>query len=73
MCTPVSAYYCIGLYYSFHSLHKSLCIFCNGLYYSLHTRQGLTLIPFRHNVRGDPVELGRYNINMAISDNYDLA
>jgi hypothetical protein len=39
----------------------------------LHTRQGLTLIPFWHNVRGDPVKLSRYNINMAIADNYGLA
>jgi len=39
----------------------------------LHTRQGPTLIPFRHNVRIDPVELGRCNINMAVSDNYSLA
>ena len=71
--TPVSAYYCNGLYYSFHSLHIFICIFCNGLYYSLHTRQGLTLIPFRHKVRGDPVKLSRYSINMTIFDNYSLA
>jgi hypothetical protein len=89
--TPVSAYYCNGLYYSFHSLHKFICIFCNGLYYSfhslhkficifcnglyysLHTRQGLTLIPFRHKVRGDPVKLSRYSIDMTIFDNYSLA
>ena len=64
-----TAYYYIGLYYSFHSLHKFISIFCNGLYYSLHTRQGLTLIPFGHNVRGDPVELGRYSINTAIAGN----
>ena len=68
-----SAYYCNGLYYSFHSLHKFICIFCNGLYYSLHTRQGLTLIPFRHKVRGDPVKLSRYSIDMTIFDNYSLA
>jgi hypothetical protein len=39
----------------------------------LHTRQGLTLIPFRHKVRGGPVKLSRYSINMTIFDNYSLA
>jgi hypothetical protein len=39
----------------------------------LHTRQGLTLIPFRHKVRGDPVKLSRYSIDMTIFDNYSLA
>ena len=54
-------------------VHQFSAYYCIGLYYSLHTRQGLTLFSFRHNVGGNPVELSRYNINMAIADNYSLA
>jgi hypothetical protein len=34
-------------------------------------KTGLPLIPFRHRVGGNPEELSRYDINMAIDDSYD--